>query len=424
MKWGITRCVAVMSFAAMAMTGVAAAQDFYSGKQVKIIVSSASGGGYDQYARMLARYMPKYLPGNPSMIVVNMPGAGGVIAANHLFNIAEKDGTVIGTLNRFSAVMPILGVEQARYKTEEFNWLGTTTNYADNSYLVYVRSALPHKSIDDLRDPKKEVNFGVSTPDVPAVLKEALGLNFRIITGYKGQTDVQLAIERGELDANVDGYISMQAEHPDWLEKKFVRPLIQFGRVERHPAFPDVPTARELARTAEDRALIEFAEAPMLMARPFAAPPGVPKERVELLRAAFMKTMKDPDYLAEVQRTKAEHAPTDGRRCRPWSPSLPRHSPMSSSATSTLSVASRRPADEFGGNRPATKNAAGGLPAATVIQPHNSGGTDGEIRYLADGASGCPDKRRLSRRQRRVDDRRDREISVRTEILRRSDRLA
>jgi tripartite-type tricarboxylate transporter receptor subunit TctC len=312
MKWGITRRAAVVSFAAMAMTGVATAQNFYSGKQVKIIVSSASGGGYDQYARMLARYMPKYLPGNPSMIVVNMPGAAGVIAANHLFNIAEKDGTVIGTLNRFSAVMPILGVEQARYKTEEFNWLGTTTNYADNSYLVYVRSALPHKTIDDLRDPKKEVNFGVSTPDVPAVLKEALGLNFRIITGYKGQTDVQLAIERGELDANVDGYISMQAEHPDWLEKKFVRPLIQFGRVDRHPAFPDVPTARELARTAEDRALIEFAEAPMLMARPFAAPPGVPKERVELLRAAFMKTMKDPDYLAEVERTKAEHAPTDG----------------------------------------------------------------------------------------------------------------
>jgi tripartite-type tricarboxylate transporter receptor subunit TctC len=297
---------------ATTLTGTADAQDFYKDKTVKIIVSSTSGGGYDQYARMIARHMPKYLPGNPTMVVLNMPGASGVIAANHLFNVAEKDGTVIGTLDRFSALKPILGVEQARYKTEEFNWLGTTTNYADNSYLVYVRSALPHKNIDDLRDPKKEVNFGVSVPDVPAVLKEALGLNFKIITGYKSQTDVLLAIERGELDANVDGYISMKAANPEWLEKKLVRPLIQFGRVDRHAAFPDVPTARELAKNAEDRALIEFAEAPMLMARPFVAPPGVPKERVELLRKAFMQTMKDPDYLAEVEKTQAEHAPTDG----------------------------------------------------------------------------------------------------------------
>jgi tripartite-type tricarboxylate transporter receptor subunit TctC len=311
MRRGITALVAVLSFG-VTMAGAARAQDFYSGKQIKIIVSSASGGGYDQYARMLARHMPKHLPGNPSMIVLNMPGASGVIAANHLFNIAEKDGTVIGTLNRFSAVMPILGVEQARYKTEEFNWLGTTTNYADNSYLVYVRSELPHKTIDDLRNPNMAVNFGVSTPDVPAVLKEALGLNFKIITGYKSQTDVLIALERGELDANVDGYISMKATHPEWLEKKFVRPMIQFGRVDRLPEFADVPTARELAKTPEDRELIEFAEAPMLMARPFAAPPGVPKERVELLRAAFMKTMADPDYLAEIKATKAEHAPTDG----------------------------------------------------------------------------------------------------------------
>jgi tripartite-type tricarboxylate transporter receptor subunit TctC len=308
---GISGWVAALLLATI-VTGTADAQDFYKDKTVKIVVSSTSGGGYDQYARMMARHMPKYLPGNPTMLVINMPGASGVIAANHLFNVAEKDGTVIGTLDRFTALKPILGVEQARYKTEEFNWLGTTTNYADNSYLVYVRSALPHKNIDDLRNPKMEVNFGVSVPDVPAVLKEALGLNFRIITGYKAQTDVLLAIERGELDANVDGYISMKAANPEWLEKKFIRPLIQFARVTRHAAFPDVPTARELAKTPEDRALIEFAEAPMLMARPFVAPPGVPKERVALLRKAFMQTMKDPDYLAEVEKTKAEHAPTDG----------------------------------------------------------------------------------------------------------------
>jgi tripartite-type tricarboxylate transporter receptor subunit TctC len=308
---GITACAAVLSLGAM-MTGAATAQEFYRGKQIKIIVSSASGGGYDQYARLLARHMPKQIPGTPLMIVVNMPGAGGLTAANHLFNVAEKDGTVIGTLNRYTAVMPVLGIEQARYKTEEFNWLGTTASYSDNSYFMFVRSDLPHKTIADLRNPNMPVVIGVTGTDVPAILKEALGLNFKIVTGYKSHDELMLAVERGELDGNTDGYISLKATHPEWLEKNFIRPMIQFGRVERLAELADVPTARELARTPEDRALIEFAEAPLLMARPFAAPPGVPKERVEILRAAFMKTMTDPDYLADVKIQKAEHSPQDG----------------------------------------------------------------------------------------------------------------
>jgi tripartite-type tricarboxylate transporter receptor subunit TctC len=311
MRRGITACAAVLAFVAV-MIGAATAQEFYSGKQIKIIVSSASGGGYDQYARMLSRHMPKHIPGNPVMIVVNMPGAGGLTAANHLFNIAEKDGTVIGTLNRYTAVMPLLGVEQARFKTEEFNWLGTTASYSDNSYFMFVRADLPHKNIADLRNPDMALNIGVTGTDVPAILKEALGLNFKIVTGYKSHDELMMAVERGELDGNTDGYISLKATRPDWFERRFIRPMIQFGRVDRLPDLADVPTARELARTAEDRALIEFAEAPLLMARPFAAPPGVPKERVEILRSAFMKTMTDPDYLADVKTQKTEHSPTDG----------------------------------------------------------------------------------------------------------------
>ena len=304
-------CAAVLLLGPICV-GTAAAQDFYSGKQLRIIVSSTAGGGYDQYARMMQRHMMKYIPGAPSAIVVNMPGAGGLTAANHLYNIAEKDGTVIATLNRYTAVMPILGVEQAKYKTEGFQWLGTTASYSDNSYLMFVRAAMPHKTVEDMRNPDMPLHVGVTGTDVPAILKEALGLNFKIIGGYKSHEEMAAAFERGELDALTDGYISMKATKPDWIDKKFIRPMIQFGRVDRLPEMADTPTARELARTPEDRALIEFAEAPLLMARPFVAPPGVPADRVAMLRTAFMKAVNDPDYLVESRLQKLEHTPMDG----------------------------------------------------------------------------------------------------------------
>ena len=311
MKRTFAVCAAVLSVIG-ALTDSASAQDFYSGKQVRIIVSSAAGGGYDQYARMMQRHMAKHIPGVPSFIVVNMPGAGGLTAANHLYNIAEKDGTVFATLNRYTAVMPILGVEQAKFKTEGFQWLGTTASYSDNSYLMFVRAAMPHKNVADMRDQSKPLHIGVTGTDVPAILKEALNLNFKIIGGYKSHEEMAAAFERGEIDGMTDGYISMKAAKPDWIDKNFIRPMIQFGRVDRLPEMAGTPTARELAQTPEDRALIEFAEAPLLMARPFAAPPGVPADRVAMLRAAFMKAVNDPDYLVESRLQKLEHTPTDG----------------------------------------------------------------------------------------------------------------
>lgn len=311
MRRGFLAGAAVLSFVAAA-AATAMAQDFYSGKQLRIVVGSAAGGGYDQYARMMQRHMPRHIPGNPSIIVVNMPGAGGLTAANHVYNIAEKDGTVFTTLNRYNAVMPIIGVEQAKFKTEGFQWLGTTASYSDNSYFMFVRSDKPFKTVEDMRDPNRQVHIGVTGTDVPAILKEALGLNFHIIGGYKSHEEMSTAFERGEIDGMTDGYISLKATKPDWFEQQFIRPMIQFGRVTRLPEMPDAPTARELARSAEDRELIEFAEAPLLMARPFAAPPGVPADRVAILRAAFMKTMTDPEYMRESDAQKLEYSPTDG----------------------------------------------------------------------------------------------------------------
>lgn len=298
--------------AAAAVGSPASAQDFYAGKQVRVIVSSAAGGGYDAYARLLQRHMPKYIPGNPTLVVMNMPGAGGLIAANHVANIAEKDGTVFGTFNRYSAVMPLLGSDQAKFKAEDFQWLGTTASYSDNSYLLVIRAALPHKTIADLRNPDMPIHIGNTGTDVPAILKEALGLNFKLVSGYKGSDEMEIAFERGEVDGHTSGYNSILSRHPEWIEKGFIRPVIQFGRIDRLPALKDVPTARELAQTPSDRALVEFAELPLLMARPFAAPPGVPADRVAILRAAFMKVMADPGYIEDGQKQKLELTPKSG----------------------------------------------------------------------------------------------------------------
>ncbi len=289
-----------------------AAQDFYKGKQIRVVVSSAAGGGYDSVARLLQRFMPKYIPGEPSMIVVNQPGAGGLIAANNVANIAEKDGTVITLLNRYVTVMPVLGADQAKFKSEDFKWIGTTASYSDNAYLFVIRSTLPHRTIEDLRNPDMPIHIGVTGAEVPQILKEALGLNFKFVTGYKGSDDMELAFERGEVDGHTSGYNSVLQRHPQWIEKGFIRTMLQFGRIDRLPVLKDVPTAREVASNDADRSLIEFAELPLLIARPAAAPPGTQADRVRILRDAFAKTMADPGHKAESDKQKLELSPKSG----------------------------------------------------------------------------------------------------------------
>ena len=289
-----------------------AAQEFYQGKQIRLIVSSATGGGYDAVARLLQRFMPQYIPGTPSIIVVNMPGANGLLAANHFANVAEKDGTALAVLNRFAAIMPLFGSDQAKFKTEEFQWIGTTASYSDNAYLLVIRSTLPYKTIDDIRRSATPLNIGTSGSDVPAILKEALGLNLKLITGYKGSEEMELAFERGEIDAHTTAYSSILQRHPDWFKTGFTRTMLHFGRSDRLAAIKDVPTARELAVTPADRSLIEFAELPLLMARPLAAPAGVPADRVQMLRNAFAQVMANPEHMAESKRLNLELAPKSG----------------------------------------------------------------------------------------------------------------
>lgn len=298
--------------AAVALSQPVSAQDFYKGKSVKLIVGAAAGGGYDTHSRLVSKHMAHHIVGNPNIVVMNMPAAGGLVATNHVYAIADKDGSAIGLFNRYSILTGILGNEQARFKVEEFNWLGTPASYSDNAYLFVIRAALPQKTVEDLRkaDPPLSVGNVGSAP--VRVLKEALGLNLKIIEGYKGSNELDLAFERGEVDGHTVGWANMLSRQPEWIEKGFIRPMIQFGRVDRLPALKDVPTAREVARTPEDRALIEFTEAPLLMAFPFAAPPGVPADRVVILRKAFKDTMDDKAYQDDVAKQKLEFTPKFG----------------------------------------------------------------------------------------------------------------
>ena len=289
----------------------ATAEEFYQGKTIKIIVSSAAGGSYDANARVLASHWVHHVPGNPKMIVQFMPGANGLVATNNVYNIVAKDGLTIGLFNRNIVPAEILGNSEARFKADKFNWLGTTASFADDAYVLFIRSTLPHRTVDDLRKANPPVVIGNAGTAIVHVLNEALKLNLKIVEGYEKDT-LDLAFERGEVDGESLSYSAILSRKQHWIDKNFFRSMIQVGRTSRLEALADVPTARELVQDQDSRSLIELAEAPMLMAYPFALPPGVPEERVRILQASFMATVNDPAYIAEVKSKKMEYSPRSG----------------------------------------------------------------------------------------------------------------
>ena len=286
-------------------------EDFYRGKRLILTVGYGPGGGYDVFARLLARHLGHFLPGNPPIVVQNMPGAGSLTAANYLYTIAPKDGTAFGLIARD---MPLLGLmghnPNVQFDPRKFTWLGSSSDFSDDAYVMIVRTDAPAKSIADMRRPAGTATVlggtaeGATGGDVPRILQEALGLNLKLVLGYRDSAAVFLAMERGEVSGRTTDLSAIQSTRPDWLKPNSgFRILVQYGRRTRHPNFPDVPTARELATSEADRALIEFTETPLLtMARPFVAPPGIPQDRAAALQQAFLAAHHDPDYVAEAAK--------------------------------------------------------------------------------------------------------------------------
>jgi tripartite-type tricarboxylate transporter receptor subunit TctC len=311
MRGPIAAIVFVIAVLAASQAPAQTVEDFYRGKRLTVTVGYGPGGGYDVFARLLARHLGRFIPGNPPIIVQNMPGAGSLIAANYLYAIAPKDGTAFGL---FARDMPLLGLmghnPNVQFDPRKFNWLGSSSNFSDDAYVMIVRDDAPVKSIAEMRQPGGPVTVlggtadGATGGDVPRILREALGLNIKLVLGYRDSAAVFLAMERGEVSGRTTDLSAIQSTRPDWLKPHSgFHLLVQYARLTRHKDFPDVPTARELALTESSRALIEFTETPLLtMARPYAAPPGVPEDRVKALQAAFLAVHRDPQYLEEATR--------------------------------------------------------------------------------------------------------------------------
>ncbi len=277
------------------------AQDFYKGKDVTLYVGSPAGGPYDAYARLFGRHLGRNIPGNPNIVVQNMPGASGRRLMGFMYNVAPKDGTVIAATQRAVAFDPLLGVE-SHFDARTITWLGSA-NSETNVCIVWHTS--PIRSFDDLRG--REMVVGTSGPSstdaiYPNVLNFLFGTKIKVVGGYKGAPETHLAMERGEVDGRCgiswDTLVSLNA---DWLKEKKVRLLVQIA-LDKEPNLPDVPWVFDLARTEEQRQILTFWAAPNKMGRPFQAPPGLPEDRAALLRAAFAATLKDPELRAEAAR--------------------------------------------------------------------------------------------------------------------------
>jgi len=297
-----------------------AVADFYRGKVISLIVGYGPGGGYDLFARMMARYLGKYIPGNPSIVVQSMPGAGSLRATNFLYNVAARNGLTIGTIGRDMPLLAILGTNAgAQFDLRKLTWLGSSSDFSKDAYILMVRKDAPVKSIEEARRAGGSplvlgaTGEGSTGTDVPILLRDTLGLNIKLVTGYPDNGAIFLAIDRGEVNGRTVDLSSVRALKPEWLGPgSDMRSLVQFARATRHPDFADVPTARELARNDKARALIAFAELAYKMSRPFVAPPNVPADRAKALQAAFLAVHRDPQYLEEAAKFRIEVSPIGG----------------------------------------------------------------------------------------------------------------
>jgi tripartite-type tricarboxylate transporter receptor subunit TctC len=289
-------------------------EDFYKGKVVNVVIAFSAGGGYDLYARLLARHMGKYIPGNPTLVPQNMPGAGTLKAAQYIYSVAPKDGTYIGTFSRSLPLSPLFGLPGANFDPRKFVWLGSITR---DTILCLSWQASKIKTFQDTL--KAEYRVGgegkSSDPDLYATLiKNVLGSKAKLVTGFPGTADILLAMERGELDGLCGiSYSTLKSRHATWLANKQLNLLLQ-GAMEKDPALPDTPMLVDLAKSDEQREILRLYLAPQTMARPFVASPGIPEARAKALQNAFAMTMKDKDFLAEAEKLQLDVNPILGNK--------------------------------------------------------------------------------------------------------------
>jgi tripartite-type tricarboxylate transporter receptor subunit TctC len=279
-----------------------AVADFYKGKQISVYIGFTAGGGYDAYARLVSKHMGNHIPGSPVMVPKNMAGAGSRKATAYIYNVAPKDGTSIATADQSQALQQAMEDPSIKFDVRKLIWIGNP-NKDVNTLAVWHTSGI--KTLNDAK--KREVVVGATGSNTSAQYPQAmnyfLGTKFKIINGYPGGNDINLAMERGEVQARAFSMSSIVSQHPDWIKEKKVAFLAQVG-TRREKDIPDVPLATELAKTDEQRAILKLISAPPALGQPYLTPPGVPEERVAVLRKAFMATLHDKGFLADAAKSE------------------------------------------------------------------------------------------------------------------------
>ncbi|MFN4283174.1 MAG: Bug family tripartite tricarboxylate transporter substrate binding protein [Alphaproteobacteria bacterium] len=309
--------VAALAAGSLMAARDAAAQDsveaFYKGKQMKFVIRSAPGGGFDTYSRLLARHIVKHIPGQPTMLPQNMPGAGGITSANYMGEIAPKDGTHITMVGQALPMDQALGLTPTfKADLRTFGWIG---NIGDSNVLTYVWHNAPAKTMEEAK--KTEITLGATGAGdtsswIPQVYNRILGTKFKIIDGYKSGSEVKLAMERGEVNGfGSNPYSALMSASPHFIKDKLIHVLVQVG-VRKEPDLPDVPLLSDFGTSAEDKAVLGFISKALAVGRPIGTTPGVPAERLTALRKAFDQTLVDPEFVADANKIGAEINPMNG----------------------------------------------------------------------------------------------------------------
>ena len=302
--------VALMA-AAPTLAAAQSAEPFFKGKTINVYIGFAPGGTYDYYSRLFARFIGKHIPGNPSVVAQNMPGAGSFLAANYLYSVAPKDGTALGMITQAAAIEEALASPGVKYRSAEFNWIGRMSAVVELHFTWKTSQA---KTLDDatrFEIPLAGTGPGSPSEGYPRLLNALAGTRFKVISGYPGSTQGMVAMERGEVDGALTSWNTLNRTRADWLRNHDVNLLVQYVP-QRHRDIPDVPTAIEAAKTPEGRAIMAFFISGAQVGRSIVAPPGVPAERVKILRTAFEEMLGDADLLAEIRKSGLEFVPGSG----------------------------------------------------------------------------------------------------------------
>lgn len=299
----------LVGFLAAAPSSLAIAKDFYQGKVVELVVSEGVGGGSDTLSRLVGRFLGRHLPGNPTVVIKNMPGAGGLAGANYLYNLAAKDGTSIGMPDQSICETQQFKGQGLLADVRKFNWLGRVMS---NDAVLFAWHTAAVKQIEDAFQTELVVSAtGLSSQMRWAVLKKLTGIKFKLIVGHQGSSEASLAMERGEVDALTTPWTVFRIAHADWLRDKQVNLLLQTG-LDRAPDLPDVPRVVDLAGNDEQRQILELFSQPETVGRSLVAPPETPPERIAELRAAFTATLQDPDFQSEAKSWQLNLDPLTG----------------------------------------------------------------------------------------------------------------